>query len=349
MPSRSSARIFFGKTILQQQTREQTAQRTTADYVLRARCAQGYRRTPRPRHGACRALLRRPARSPTSVIVAADGTNLRSFPARAVDASTLAGVIDLGVTSGSLADLDGRPSRSAPTARSCSAGTPATRQRPARRRHAGHVARRRDLRRPLGFGDIVLPRSLAERHVTHPSTTPSSSGAIQGLTGETLAAGLERLARANPAIEVATRTQYEQRLEDAARRQSLAVYVLLGLIVVFCALALVNAVTMSTAERAREFALLRLVGAGKGQVRTMIRAETLIMVAFGLTIGTLIAVPGLAVFSHEPHRLGRSPPCPSGLYGGLVAFYTMLGFAAGVVPTRLALRVDPVKAMAARE
>ena len=63
-----------------------------------------------------------------------------------------------------------------------------------------------------------------------------------------------------------TRGAYEQP-RRRAQKQSLAVYVLLGLIVAFCALAAVNALMMSTAERAREFAMLRLIGAGSGRSR----------------------------------------------------------------------------------
>jgi ABC-type dipeptide/oligopeptide/nickel transport system ATPase component len=74
----------------------------------------------------------------------------------------------------------------------------------------------------------------------------------------------------------------------------------------------------------------------------------LIMLAFGLTIGTIVAIPGLAVLSHD--LTGSAvPSVPLWLYGGLVLFYTALAFAAGVVSTRLALRMDPVRAMAARE
>ena len=74
---------------------------------------------------------------------------------------------------------------------------------------------------------------------------------------------------------------------------------LLGLIIAFCALATVNVAVMSTTERAREFVLLRLVGAGKRQVRAMVRGETLIIVAFGASLGTIIAIPGLAMVSHD--------------------------------------------------
>jgi putative ABC transport system permease protein len=80
----------------------------------------------------------------------------------------------------------------------------------------------------------------------------------------------------------------------------------------------------------------------------MIRAETLIMVAFGLTIGSLIAAPGLAVFNYS--LTGSALPSVSiRTYGGLLAVYALLGFAATVLPMRLALRINPIKAMAARE
>ena len=84
---------------------------------------------------------------------------------------------------------------------------------------------------------------------------------------------------------------------------------------------------MSTAERAREFALLRLVGAGKRQIGTMIRAETLITVAFGLAVGSLIALPGLALFSRE--LTGSAVPSgPFWIYGALVSLFAALAFAA---------------------
>ena len=122
---------------------------------------------------------------------------------------------------------------------------------------------------------------------------------------------------------------------------------LLGLIVVFCALAAVNAVMMSTAERAREFALLRLSAPASGRSRTMIRAETLIMVAFGLAIGTRSRCPA-SRSSAASSPVRRSRPGPLWVYGALVSFYGVLAFAASGISARLALRMDPVRAMAAR-
>ena len=116
----------------------------------------------------------------------------------------------------------------------------------------------------------------------------------------------------------------------------------------FCALALVNAVAMSTSERSRELALLRLVGAERRQLRAMIHGETLIMVAFGIVVGTLIAVPGLVVVS-DGLTGSALPSVPLRLWAGLAGGYALVAFAATALPTRLACRVDPVSALAARE
>jgi putative ABC transport system permease protein len=56
---------------------------------------------------------------------------------------------------------------------------------------------------------------------------------------------------------------------------------------------------MATVERGREFGLLRLVGARTGQVRSMVRAESLITVVFRLAVGPIVAVPGLAGMYHS--------------------------------------------------
>jgi len=62
----------------------------------------------------------------------------------------------------------------------------------------------------------------------------------------------------------------------------------------------------------------------------------------------IIAAPGLAAFNYS--LTGSAiPSVPIRIYGGLLAAYAVLGFAATVLPTRLALCMNPIKAMAARE
>ena len=341
--------ILFAKSALQQQTAEQTSQRVAAGYVLRAQDAPGLPPAVATAARTLPGIARASGSIATSVVVTADGANLRSLPARGVDANTLRGIVNLGVRSGSLKDLVGNAlAVGSSSARAfgwhvgdkvnlwLGDGTPVT------LRVAATYAR------PLGFGDVVLPRALVEGHVTNPLDDAVFVKAAPGANPADILARLRTLAHTQPTVKVLTRSQYQQQLEADAHKQSLAVYVLLAVIGVFCAMALVNAMTMATAERAREFALLRLVGASKRQVRTMIRTETLIMVAFGLTIGSIIAAPGLAVFNYS--LTGSAiPSVPIRIYAGLLAAYAVLGFAATVLPTRLALRMNPIRAMAARE
>ncbi len=298
--------LFIAKSILHKETHAQTAKRTTAAFVLRAHQTRGLSTevaaAARRLHGVASAS----GTIATSVVVAADGQNLRPFPARTVDAGSAGRVLDLGLVSGSLADLRGNAvAVSTQSAREwgwktgdrvhvwLGDGTPATLRVVAQ------------YTRPLGFGDVVLPRKLVEGHVTQPLDDAVFVAGKPGVRPTELERQLRTLRAADPTIAVVSRSDYETTIDRAAEKQSLAVYVLLGLIVVFCALALVNALTMAIGERAREFAMLRLIGATKRQVRAMIRTETAIMVAFGLTAGSLIAAPGLALAQPQSDRLTR--------------------------------------------
>ena len=341
--------IFFGKSILQQQTANQTAERTKAGFILRARTGAGLPPDVAARARALPGVQQATGSFATSVIVPTGGGNVGSFPARAVDAGTLSGALDLGVVSGSLADLSGRSLAVSTDDAHALGWKIGDRVRIQLGDGAPTVLRVAAIfTRPLGFGEILLPRTLAARHVTTALDDVVFIASSPGASPKALLGRLESLRTADPAIEVSTLADYQGHLAAAARHDSLAVYVLLGLIIAFCALATVNVAVMSTAERAREFALLRLIGAGKRQVRAMVRGETLIVVAFGVSLGTAIAIPGLAMVSRDLTG-SLIPDVPFWTYGALVAFYATLGFTASSVSTRLALRMNPTAAMAARE
>ncbi len=161
--------ILFARSALQRETIDQTTRRTNAGYVLRAHDAPGL---PPSVAAAARRLPGVTDASgsiATSVVVAADGVNLRALPARGVDPGTLGSVLDLGIRSGSLTDLTGR-AIAVSTSSAKSLGW-----------HVGDEVRARlgdgtpmtvrvaaTFTRPLGFGEIVLPRALVEQHVTQP-------------------------------------------------------------------------------------------------------------------------------------------------------------------------------------
>jgi putative ABC transport system permease protein len=101
---------------------------------------------------------------------------------------------------------------------------------------------------------------------------------------------------------------------------------------------------MATAARSREFALLRLVGAGARQVRRMTRIEACLVVGIALVVGSLASVPPLVGVSIG---MTESPfPTVAPLTYLVIAGVTAaLGLLAIGIPTRLALRSRPVHAL----
>ena len=67
-------------------------------------------------------------------------------------------------------------------------------------------------------------------------------------------------------------------------------YGLLGLSVAIALIGIANTLALSIYERTRELGLLRAVGTTRGQLRSMVRAEALIISAFGAVEGLILGV-----------------------------------------------------------
>jgi putative ABC transport system permease protein len=187
--------------------------------------------------------------------------------------------------------------------------------------------------RPLGFGEIVLPRQVVAAHVARPL-----DDVIFVSTRGAGADELERLAASRPDADVLGRNGYLARISAGVRRQSIAAFLLLGLVVVFAAVAAVNALAMAISERARELELLRLIGASRRQLRRMIRFEVMLIVVVATAIGMMTAAPGVVVFSYG--KTGSFvPQVPVWVYAALPLGAALLALGASIPPTRRALRV----------
>ncbi|MDF5759341.1 ABC transporter permease [Spongiactinospora sp. TRM90649] len=122
----------------------------------------------------------------------------------------------------------------------------------------------------------------------------------------------------------------------------------MGLIIAFCAIAVVNTLAMSTSARSRELALLRLVGTTRRQVLRMLRAETATAVVIAVALGTGISLVTPPAFSAG--MTGSAlPSIPPLVYLGVMTVAAALALAATVIPARFVLRARPTEALAARE
>jgi putative ABC transport system permease protein len=323
--------LLVSRSVVREVTKEQASRSVVADHVLvpagRGGLVPAVAAEARILPGVRRAV----ATLATQVLVAGGGGNPEQLPAQAVAGAGLGEVVDLGVTAGSIADLRGDGLAVAERRARSLGWSVGDRVRlwlgdgtPVRLRVAALF------RRAGGFGEVVLPRRVVEGHVT----SALDDAVFVSSTG---AAAPAALARAHPEAELLTRSEFLRRVDAAVRRQAVAVYLLLGVVVLFSAIAAVNALSMAISERARELELLRLIGATRRQLRRMIRLEVVLTVAFATTLGMLTAAPGIAVFSY-----GKSgsfvPAAPAWIWLGLPASAFLLGLAASVLPTRSALR-----------
>jgi putative ABC transport system permease protein len=180
--------------------------------------------------------------------------------------------------------------------------------------------------RGLGFGDLTLDHDLVAAHVD----LPYDSLRVAAPGKPALAQAL----RPFPGLGVIDRAAVAAKEQQANAEVN---YVSLGLIIAFAAIAVVNTLASSTGNRAREFALLRLVGTTRRQVMRMLCCEALVIVGLATVLGTAIALVTVSAFSSG--MTGSATPHLSVLaYLEVVASGAVLALIATLLPARLNLR-----------
>ncbi|MEV7417667.1 ABC transporter permease [Streptomyces sp. NPDC089919] len=198
--------------------------------------------------------------------------------------------------------------------------------------------------RGLGFGDLTLDHALVAAHVDDPSSPAVYVSARPGATRARLTEALAGF----PGVRVLTPAAADS--VRAARQEAGAEInlIAMGLVLAFTAISVVNTLAMTTGERIREFAMLRLSGATRRQVLRMLRIEALSVLLMGGALGTGVAAAVLTAFSVG--MTGRAAPTVLPLaYAAVIGTAGLLALVATAVPGRLALSVRPVEAAAAKQ
>ncbi|MER7622957.1 ABC transporter permease [Streptomyces sp. NPDC126503] len=115
----------------------------------------------------------------------------------------------------------------------------------------------------------------------------------------------------------------------------------LALLASFAAVSTLNTLVAATAERRREFALLRLVGATRPQLLRMLGAEAVLTTAVGVLLGALVAGAASAAFSTAV----TGSPVPS--VPVAACWYVVAGAAALTVPAVVVTGLCAVRGPAA--
>jgi putative ABC transport system permease protein len=266
----------------------------------------------------------------------------------AVDPATAGDVMNLDLSQGSLSDLrkDGVVvSKSAATTHHWKLGSPVLAEFATTGKHALHVVGVYDGKGWIGDNYIL---SLAQQDAfAGPQLRASglvtlADGADKGSVQKAIAATLAQ----HPDARVQDQEGFEKTASGFIDNLLQFVTVMLMLAVLIALLGIVNTLALSVFERTRELGLLRAVGMTRGQVRAMVRWESVVISLIGALSGAVLGIGiGLALSQalKDEGIKAISIPVPQ------VTMYVVLAAVAGVLaalgPARSASKVDVLKAV----
>ncbi len=122
-------------------------------------------------------------------------------------------------------------------------------------------------------------------------------------------------------------------------------YALLAMSVIISAFGIVNTLTLSIFERTRELGLLRAVGMTRRDVRRMVRYESVITAVFGALLGLVLGVFFAFVVIKALESEGLKFSLPIVQIVSFLAFATLIGVLAAILPASRASRLDVLRAI----
>jgi putative ABC transport system permease protein len=265
------------------------------------------------------------------------------------DPAQLDGVLDLKMAAGSIAGLSGRQlavAERVADAKGWRLGSPV----PVRFADGatgtftvGAIFSGRD----VVLGDYLLPRSA---WAPHSAQDVDTSVLIKLDDGVSLAAGraaAERVAVAYGGPRVQDRQQYADSVAGGVNQLLTVVYIMLALAIVIALMGIANTLSLSVHERTRELGLLRAVGETRGQLRAMVRWESVIIALFGTIIGLGLGVfLGWAFVRAAGQDNVSAFAAPLGQLGVVLAVGALAGVLAGIRPARRAAKLNVLRAIA---
>ncbi|WP_119727780.1 FtsX-like permease family protein [Thermomonospora amylolytica] len=193
-------------------------------------------------------------------------------------------------------------------------------------------------------GDYLMPRGTWNAHNPPALDRMVLVDLRDGADAASARAAIDRVARPYGAPQVRDRDAFLDAQTADMNAFLTVIYVMLALAILIALLGIANTLAQAIHERTRELGLLRAVGAARGQVRAMVRWESVIVALFGtaggvglgLFLGWGLAGAGFGAFAAPPVQ---------------ITVIALVGAVAGVLaairPARRAAAIDPLTAIAA--
>ena len=196
-------------------------------------------------------------------------------------------------------------------------------------------------------GDYVLPLAAAEANFPQTLDIDVFVKLAPGVSASAGRSAIEHVLSSYPNATLMDEVQYKAQQTQQVDTLLNLVYGLLGLAVIIALIGIANTLALSVYERTRELGLLRAVGTTRGQLRSMVRLEALVISLFGaiegLVLGLLFGWAMVAALNSQGVTTHLVFPVPQLLL--LAALAGLAGIVAAIMPSRRAARLNILQAV----
>jgi putative ABC transport system permease protein len=195
-------------------------------------------------------------------------------------------------------------------------------------------------------GDYVLPLAAATANFPQALDSQIFVKLAPGVTASTGRHAIGRVLAAYPNATLTDQAQYKQQQAQQVNQLLNLVYGLLALALIIALIGIANTLALSNYERIRELGLLRAVGLTRGQLRSMVRLESLIISLLGAFegLGLGIVLGWAIVAALRPQGITHLV-FPVAQLLVLAAAAGLAGLLAAIAPGRHAARLDVLRAV----
>ena len=192
------------------------------------------------------------------------------------------------------------------------------------------------------FGNVTISTSTFDSTTTQPQNLYSFLN-IEGGVNPANTAALNAALASFPNAKAVTIEQFKDNQTDGIKSLLNVLYVLLALSVLVSLFGIVNTLVLTVFERTRELGMLRAIGLTRGQVKRMIRQESVMTALIGAVIGIVLGLVLASLLAARLDEISFTVPV-----GQLVAFAVVsvvVGIVAAIWPARRAAKLDPLEAL----
>jgi putative ABC transport system permease protein len=264
------------------------------------------------------------------------------------DPTTIDGLVDLGVTDGSLEDMTaGQMAVSEDYARDrgLDFGDPIEVAYPdgvTEQLTVGAVYSEEDL-----LGPVIMHRDAFLPHTAQPMDFVVMVGLADGVAEADGERAVQQVADHFGAPDVQTGAEYVDSVAGEVDQMLNVIYLMLVLAIIIALMGIANTLSLSLHERTRELGLLRAVGQTRRQLRAMVRGEALTVALFGTIGGVGLGLfLGWAVVDTLSDEGFTDFAVPTTSLAVVLLLGALVGVVAAVRPARRAARLDVLAAIA---